>query len=276
MKKERTWNNKKIALSAFLVSISTVITVILIKIFPILSISTFKISAISLPLKITGYFFGAFIGILVSFLSDIITFLIFPSFYHPLYTLGIIILGAVPGLVVSIFNKFEIFFMQYKKLKNTNEIWNKGKKFTLLLWNIYWIFTLFILISIIIFVILTISAIPKEIFTNSSTLIKNKQAFILFLISSSLLMAFGISFYRFKTKNLAVFKRTCIIITFSILIEILVTIIYTYADSLIFSNSFLNLLVVNSIFSPVKLWVNLAVVSTAIYIVEPILKRKKW
>lgn len=99
------WSIRKISFIAILISISVVFTIIGVQILPIISIPTFKISFIGLPIKISGYIFGPIIGFIVGLFSDLISFMIIPSIYHPIYTLATILDGVIAGIVGWLFIK---------------------------------------------------------------------------------------------------------------------------------------------------------------------------
>ncbi len=70
---------------------------------PLISIPTYKISFIGLPIKISGLIFGPLVGGIVGLISDIISFSLLPTFYNFYYTITAIVDGVVAGLVGIIF-----------------------------------------------------------------------------------------------------------------------------------------------------------------------------
>ncbi|UUD37125.1 Uncharacterised protein [Mycoplasmopsis californica] len=109
----RFWGIRKISFTAILISIAVVFAIIGTQIILVASIPTFKISFIGLPVKITGFIFGPIVGILTGLMADLISFMILPVFFHPLYTLATVMNGIVSGIIGWFFIKFLGYYFGY-------------------------------------------------------------------------------------------------------------------------------------------------------------------
>lgn len=88
----------------------TAISIILSRVFGIQLSPNIKISFGTLPLMLTGMFFGPLLGALAGFASDAIGIIInLGGTFHPGFTLSAILTGMVPGLI-----------FKYGKKKNLN------------------------------------------------------------------------------------------------------------------------------------------------------------
>ncbi|WP_029513585.1 ECF transporter S component [Mycoplasmopsis primatum] len=96
---------RSISFIGILIAISVVIFVVFASFVPFISIPTYKISFIGLPIKISGFIFGPLVGGIVGLISDIVSFSLFPTFYSVYYTLSAVVDGVIAGLIGWIFLK---------------------------------------------------------------------------------------------------------------------------------------------------------------------------
>ncbi|AEI90470.1 ECF transporter S component [Mycoplasma bovis] len=121
---------RKISFIGILIAISVVIFVVFASFVPLISIPTYKISFIGLPIKISGLIFGPLVGGIVGLISDIISFSLFPTFYNFYYTIAAIVDGVVAGLVGIIFLRVlnYAFGGQFRDASLDNAIFKQKEK----------------------------------------------------------------------------------------------------------------------------------------------------
>ena len=96
---------------------------------PVSALPSLKFSFIGLPVKITGFIFGPFVGVITGILADLISFILVPTYYHYLYTIAVAVAGFVPGLCAYyFFNLNEMFFSNKYKIFKFTEIVSFFKK----------------------------------------------------------------------------------------------------------------------------------------------------
>ncbi|WP_033161479.1 ECF transporter S component [[Mycoplasma] collis] len=100
------WNNRNIAFVAVFISISTIMLLLGIRLFPIAVLPSLRFSIVGLPIKITGFIFGPIIGFLTGFLTDLVSFWFAPTSFSPYYTIALALNGFIPGIVSWIFLVF--------------------------------------------------------------------------------------------------------------------------------------------------------------------------
>ncbi|WP_406614251.1 ECF transporter S component [Mycoplasma corogypsi] len=102
------WTIRKMAFVAILIAMSVAFTVVSAQIMPLITLSSYKISFIGLPVKISGFIFGPLIGIFVGIVSDILSLLFIPpAGYNILYTVA----TSMNGLVAGVFGFYFVQFM---------------------------------------------------------------------------------------------------------------------------------------------------------------------
>lgn len=111
--KRRFWDIRKISFAAILIAIAVVFAIIGTQILVVASLPTFKISFIGLPIKITGFIFGPFVGVLTGLISDLISFVMLPVFFNPLYTVATMMNGLISGIVGWFFVKVLNYYFGY-------------------------------------------------------------------------------------------------------------------------------------------------------------------
>lgn len=126
--KQRFWDIRKITFSAILIAIAVVFAIIGTQIIAVASLPQFKVSFIGLPIKITGFIFGPIVGVLTGLIADLISFMMMPIFFHPLYTLATVMNGLISGLVGWFFVKFLGFYFGYNiRVRHHNQKIKKYK-----------------------------------------------------------------------------------------------------------------------------------------------------
>jgi ECF transporter S component (folate family) len=83
-----------------MIAVAVVFVLIGSMMFAITAYPSFKISFAGLPVKLAGYILGPLVGAVTGFLTDILSFLFLPTFYHPGYSLTMSISGMIPGIVM--------------------------------------------------------------------------------------------------------------------------------------------------------------------------------
>ena len=125
----KKWDAKRISFVSVLIAISVVFFLISVRIMPVSALPSLKFSFIGLPVKITGFIFGPFVGVITGILADLISFILVPTYYHYLYTIAVAVAGFVPGLCAYyFFNLNEMFFSNKYKIFKFTEIVSFFKK----------------------------------------------------------------------------------------------------------------------------------------------------
>ncbi|WP_027334572.1 ECF transporter S component [Mycoplasmopsis felifaucium] len=257
---------RKIAFIGILIAISVVIFVIFASFVPLISIPTYKISFIGLPIKISGFIFGPIVGGIVGLISDLISFAMFPTFYNIYYTLAAVVDGVISGLIGILFLKILKFVFggafrdaalenRIYKLKTTltnyklndqdaNKIYkleNKiillnekrkqiaivGTEHLLLNANLIASVTIMSLACLAIFIVVFLKIDDSTI--KNFSVIPNKTLLIIFMLSGYICMIIFliISRYKMKPKHYSVIVP---IVIFSALIELVNVPLLSLAD----------------------------------------------
>ncbi|WP_245597284.1 ECF transporter S component [Mycoplasma buteonis] len=119
------WTIRKMAFVAILIAISVAFTVVSAQIVPLITLSSYKIAFIGLPVKIAGFIFGPFVGFFVGVVSDLLSLLFIPpAGYSPVYTLAVAMNGIVAGIFGYYFMQFtnRAFSTEYRLAKNKMKI----------------------------------------------------------------------------------------------------------------------------------------------------------
>lgn len=85
---------------SILVAASVSFVIIGSRLGAITTFPSFKVAFGGLPIKITGYLFGPLIGAVTGLISDIVSFALLPTYYHPLYSFIMAMSGFVPGVIM--------------------------------------------------------------------------------------------------------------------------------------------------------------------------------
>ncbi|MCT4469515.1 ECF transporter S component [Mycoplasma sp. HS2188] len=97
------WSIRKITFIGILIAISVAFFLIVFQLMPLISLPSYKISIIGLPIKITGFIFGPFVGAFVGATSDLISFMFVPTYFNPLFLLAAVLDGIIPGIIGLLF-----------------------------------------------------------------------------------------------------------------------------------------------------------------------------
>ncbi|WP_223214498.1 hypothetical protein [Mycoplasmopsis gallopavonis] len=261
------------AFVAILIAISVAFTVVSAQIVPLVNISSYKFSFIGLPVKISGFIFGPFVGLFVGIVSDFLSLLFIPpAGYSPVYTAAIAVNGVVSGIfgyyfvqfiqnafskdyrLAVISAKIYLLSVKYKTaiLKNHQyrvdylskkilHLYNKQKYITnessnRLLANIYLINGVMFLVIVLTIIMTYISFIyDKNPAAFNNSIVKNKTALLALMTSGIGLMVFFIVIGRFTLK-LERYTVLVPIIVFSAFLELINTPLLALADTLSLDN----------------------------------------
>ncbi|QBF34579.1 ECF transporter S component [Mycoplasmopsis phocirhinis] len=97
------WSIRKITFIGILIAISVAFFLIVFQLMPLISLPSYKISIIGLPIKITGFIFGPFVGAFVGAAADLISFMFVPTYFNPLFLLAAVLDGVIPGIIGWLF-----------------------------------------------------------------------------------------------------------------------------------------------------------------------------
>lgn len=304
---------RTIAFIGILTAISVVIFIICASFIPLISLPTYKISFIGLPIKISGFVFGPIVGGLVGLISDLISFALFPTFYNIYYTIAAIVDGVAAGIVGLIFLKLfkyvfggprkdavidnKIFrlkkqieelkltatdFKQIEKLENKiiklaeEKKLNTPEKAQSRLLNANMISAI-ILIAIICFAILVIVQYLSDE-TISKSVIKNRIGLIMLMETGYILIFFFLIIARYKMKPKR-YMTIVPIVMFSALIEFINVPLLSLADfksttgTTAQAGSILAYMFPHIMFTPVKIWFNMAIIFYTFSVIAPLLRK---
>lgn len=307
----KKWNSKRIAFVSVLISISVVFFIISVRILPVSALPSFKFAFIGLPIKITGFIFGPIVGVVTGVLSDLISFILVPTYYHYLYTIAIAIAGFVPGFAgYWFFNVNEMFFLsKYKisKFKETIQFFKKQYEEALIKGNAediqyfseriaYYEVKVILLenksrpnaminfsfISALVIIVMQVGII-FYIFTNlndslfiHNRFVKNKYFYLLLTTSGFGLMGIFMILYRvFLRKRFQTFIELMAIISFSAVIEFINTFVLSMADTLTLKTDFWVNLTTQSLFGPFKIFFNIVIILATYKVVSPLIRVKE-
>lgn len=260
----KQWTNRKIAFVSILIATSVAFILVFSNIAPIAAIPSFKLMAGGLPVKLTGYIFGPLIGGVTGAISDLISFLMRPTFFHFYYTLAWVMAGFIPGVIGYIFNR------KWRSRKATEEKYEHKKN------KANFIMTLAILSVIMIAVFVWVWKAPDRTFEKA--LIKDRKIFLALSLAgiTSMFIALIVFWFVLKPKT---FNSILPIITFSALLEITATPLVTLGDmSTLAENkndSFMTLFAGHMLLSPIKIWGNMIVILISYRIVSPLIYSKQ-
>ncbi|AEC45976.1 ECF transporter S component [Mesomycoplasma hyorhinis] len=307
----KKWSNKSIAFISIFVSITVIMLIISVRIFPPSILPTFKYSVVGLPVKLTGFIFGPIVGFLTGVLSDLITFMFVPSLYSIFYTFYLGVTGFIPGIFFWIFikqgKKFfanasiikrhedKIEVLQAQLISENDEtkrkmieqkislLKTKIKKTEALKYNKHWLNFSWITNSIIIFIVVvciatTIYFIPDEIIKKNKFINKKLYGILLVVFGSTSMIIFLLfaRFFKFFIRN-EMYLRMAPIVAFSALHEPLGNIIIAFGDVQSgVLDSFETSLISHFLTSPIKIWINLSVIYLTSSIIIPMVNNKSF
>ena len=270
-----------------------------------------KFSFIGLPVKITGFIFGPFVGVITGILADLISFILVPTYYHYLYTIAVAVAGFVPGLCAYYFfnlnemffsNKYKIFKFteivsffkkQYNEsiLKGNSEdieyfseviayyevkiilLENKKKQTSMI--NFAFISAILILVAQIVLILAIFSRLDPSYFEHNR-FIKNKLFYLFLTVSGFAGMILALILYRvFLRKKYETFIEIMGIVSFCAILEFINTILLAWADTSTLKTDFWLNLTSQAITSPIKIFWNLAIILTTYKIISPLIKSKE-
>lgn len=96
---------KQITNVALLISISVGLVYFGILLFGLSAIPNLRAGFAGIPVKMSGFLYGPIVGATTGLIADILGLLIFPTYFHPGYTLNLMIAGFIPGLICMFFKK---------------------------------------------------------------------------------------------------------------------------------------------------------------------------
>lgn len=270
----QNWSNRKIAFVAILIAVSVVFVLVMTSVLPFLIWPSLRLSVGGLPIKITGYIFGPFIGLMTGVVSDAITFSFRPTYWHWSYMLAFAVTGAIPGIIGYIMNRRWRQGTSFVESMNTKINWP----------NL--VFTIVLLVAIILSFTLLIVFYGSVIFDEShiaslseeeKPLISNKWVFLGIAISGISTMLVGILIMGFFMKK-STFNTIIPIVAFSALLEMATTPLVTLGDVSVLSTrkseGYITVLTTHFLTAPVKIWVNLIVIYSAYRIVYPLISQR--
>ncbi|TPE58078.1 ECF transporter S component [[Mycoplasma] falconis] len=307
----KKWNSKRIAFVGVLIAISVVFFLVSVRILPISALPSLKFSFIGLPIKITGFIFGPIVGMITGILADLISFALVPTYYNVLYTAAVAIAGFIPGLAAYyFFNVNEIFFSRKYRIYKFKEIvdffklqYNEAlargntediqyfsekiayyevkiilletKKRPTAMINFAFVSTVVILALQIVLIIGIFYNLDPSIF-EMNRFIKNKTFYIILTCSGFAgMIVFVVLFRLFLKKKYQTFIEVMAIISFCAVLEFVNVILLAWADSATLKTDFWVNLTGQTLFSPIKIFFNLAVILATYKIVAPLVRSKE-
>ncbi|QJB70927.1 substrate-specific component FolT of folate ECF transporter [Mycoplasma sp. 1654_15] len=305
----KKWSNKSIAFIAIFVSITVIMLIISVRVFPPSILPTFKYSVVGLPVKLTGFIFGPIVGFLTGVLSDLITFIFVPSLYSVFYTIYLGVTGFIPGIFfwicvkqgkkyfsnANVIKRYEgkIQLLKTKIISETREqvradIEKKilhfeakikkieGYEYDKHWLNFSWIFNSIIVAIVIISISTAIFLVPDEIVEKNKFIKKKLYGILLILFGSSsmIVFLFVTRFFKFFIKNDR-YLRIAPIVAFSALHEPIGNIIVATGDVQAgVLDRFDIALIGHFLTSPIKIWINLSVIYLASSVIIPMVNNK--
>lgn len=264
--KRKTWNNRRIAFVGILIATSVAFVLISSTIAPIAALPTFKIMAGGLPVKITGYIFGPVIGMVTGIISDLISFTLRPIAIHFYYTLAFACDGIIPGVVGFLMNRR----WKYPSVAQPPQDKEKYN-------NVNFAITLFCLLvamgAITIFTWLQ----PDGVFEEANSVIRNRFLFLGIILFGSASLFVGLIVLRFIFKP-SKFNAMLPLIVFSAFLELTLSPLIALGDVATLGageeGNFIVFLTAHFMFSPIKAWGNLIIISFAYKIIAPLIYSK--
>ncbi len=259
---KRTWNNRKIAFVAILIATSVSFVLIFNAFFPLTALPPFKLAAGGLPVKITGFIFGPIVGGLTGAISDLISFIFRPTYYHFYFTLAWIASGVIPGIIGYLMNR---------RWKRTAPVETENQKYSI----INFVATLMILGTILVGVFLWLFFMPSADFKNASKLITNKTVFMSIALSGVASMFLAVLVFRFTLKA-KTFNAILPIIAFTAILEVITTPLLGLGDgaTVLVHEKLITTMTGHLLLSPLKIWGNMIIILIAYRVVAPLIYSK--
>ncbi|WP_051677949.1 folate family ECF transporter S component [Mycoplasmopsis opalescens] len=304
---------RKITFVGILIALAVVFYIVVVQIFPLVASNPgWKSSFIGLPIKISGFIFGPAIGGLVALCSDLISFLLLPGAYNPIYTMVAMVSGIVAGITGKLFlnvfkfmlsGDFRISNIDQKiysisdKIRSLKLAFNENskqirkledqmiqlylkrqsimiKKNESMLVNFNLIIALILLITTIIAMIYIFGyLIPQDIIDRS--IIPSRIGLIIIINSGFCSMSVFLVIARFKMSHHKYIIIVPIVIM-SMWIELINVPLLAYADQSFASGIPDDILVYMFqyiIISPVKIWFNLLIIYYTYIIINPLITK---
>ncbi len=259
----RMWNNRKIAFVSILIATSVSFILIFNAILPVTALPPFKLMAGGLPIKITGYIFGPIIGGLTGAISDLISFMARPTYYHFYFTLAWIAAGVIPGVVG--------YFMNKRWKKNAPVVEAKDEKHSI----VNFIVTIVLLAIIFIGIFLWLFFVSDAKFQNASKIITNKTIFMVIALAGIGSMLLATIVFRFVLKA-KTFNALLPIIVFTALLEVINTPLLGLGDigTTMPGADLITTMTSHLLFSAFKVWGNMVIILIAYRVVSPLIYNK--
>lgn len=205
--------NREICRVALLISITLVLVIFIGNTFYISILPQVRVFSEALVVKLVAYFFGPIIGMLVAFITDLVIILFVPVYINWLYTLGLIFIGFIAGVIGNLRRRIKYNYRLFLFFIN-----------------------IFVILSI--FLIAFFFASTYENFTFLGITINKISFLIIFAFSSFCTIAFlFFQLHSFQEKKrFAFFCDILAIFLLSFLVEHLVQIfLFSYADVALFN-----------------------------------------
>ena len=258
----KIWTVKKTSFVAILIATSVVFVLLFSSFIPFSSLPTFKIMAAGLPIKLSGYIFGPVIGLVTGALTDLISFMFFPTYFHYWYLIAFALVGLIPGIFGMIMNR------SWRNRADVEREFASKKNAT----NLF--ITLFAILINVAVVLMFTFLIDESEFTSSLT--KTRGWFLFWSLFGSATSIIAITFFWFFMRP-RTFNRLIPLIAFSIIVELVNTPLTALGDIEVLSigsDGFINTLVLHLTLSPIKIWGNMLFISIAYRIVAPLIYNK--
>ncbi len=261
----KRWSNRKIAVVGLFISIGIVL-VILGNAF--VTIPSFKTALAGVPVKITGFLLGPLAGGVSGVIVDLLSLLYRPSFYFPGYTLDMIMVGVIPGLVFIVQRRFN---RKIAKSELKFKRYNKGMLWMLIISILMVIAIATIFISLIPDDFFHVKVTPKDKTTSTSQLITNKWIYLILIDSQaliSLIVILCLKFYFKKNK----FNDILPIIVFCFFIEYYLIFSTPLWDQFTIGIPYSFGVSFRITFASLKMWFNVAVMYFVWKVINPLIR----
>ncbi|WP_434414756.1 ECF transporter S component [symbiont of Argiope bruennichi] len=251
-------NTKNLVNISVFTAASVSLIILLVSYTPILAVPTFRIAFEGLFVKLVGYIFGPFVGIIVGLITEVLINFFRPSYIHWAFFLTMILYGFCGG----------IGFWINKRCPDVKK-------------KIYVLFILFLILLLAV-VCLYIIAITVPYFQDHliSDQIRITYRSYLIIISGFcflyILSLVFFVFYHIYRKNWEFLSEITTIIIFTVIIDFGITnLIIPIADADITNIGYSGLVFVKLLFSPFISYFNIAIIYTAVYVLKKIIYEKK-
>lgn len=97
------WSIRRITFIGMLIAISVSFFLVVVQLMPFLSLPSYKISIIGLPIKIAGFIFGPVVGGFVGLVSELISYALVPTYFDKFFILAAVLDGVIPGIISWLF-----------------------------------------------------------------------------------------------------------------------------------------------------------------------------